>query len=317
MLNDLFGIQARGGCSCAGPYGHELLSIDSDTAAAHEALVQKGRSIYRPGWVRLGFNFFFSNESANYVISAVEFIARYAPVLMKLYSVDEKSGVWSVRQHLVENQPSMPAICLDALFTQARAIRPLRLTRSVAYCCQPLLDILARPAVPQLGHLPGLRHRAGPEPALRDPGRRFLMEQLDLLMQGFAGALTPINLLWVVVGCLLGTAVGVLPGLGSSMAVALLLPMTFALDPTAAFILFAGVYFGGLFGDSTMAILLNTPGQASAITSTFKGHRMAAATGTAGAGRRGHRRLRRRHDPAIPGGVPLADAGGAIATLAG
>ncbi|WP_040156106.1 tripartite tricarboxylate transporter permease [Mobilicoccus massiliensis] len=101
------------------------------------------------------------------------------------------------------------------------------------------------------------------------------MGPLDLLMQGFAGALTPINLLWVVVGCLLGTGVGVLPGLGSSMAVALLLPMTFALDPTAAFIMFSGVYFGGLFGDSTMAILMNTPGQASAIASTFEGHRMA------------------------------------------
>ena len=74
---------------------------------------------------------------------------------------------------------------------------------------------------------------------------------------------------------LLGTAVGVLPGLGSSMAVALLLPMTFALEPTAAFIMFSGVYFGGLFGDSTMAILMNTPGQASAIASTFEGHRMA------------------------------------------
>lgn len=103
------------------------------------------------------------------------------------------------------------------------------------------------------------------------------MEQISLLMVGFAGALTPMNLLWVIVGCLLGTAVGVLPGLGSSMAVALLLPMTFALDPTAAFILFAGVYFGGLFGDSTMAILLNTPGQASAIASTFEGHRMASS----------------------------------------
>ncbi|MBE1514870.1 tripartite tricarboxylate transporter permease TctA [Nesterenkonia halotolerans] len=101
------------------------------------------------------------------------------------------------------------------------------------------------------------------------------MESLSLLMEGFGGALTPINLLWVVVGCLLGTAVGVMPGLGSSMAVALLLPMTFALDPTAAFILFAGVYFGGLFGDSTMAILMNTPGQASAIASTFEGHKMA------------------------------------------
>lgn len=101
------------------------------------------------------------------------------------------------------------------------------------------------------------------------------MDILSLLMEGFAGALTPMNLLWVIVGCLLGTAVGVMPGLGSSMAVALLLPMTFALDPTAAFIMFSGVYFGGLFGDSTMAILMNTPGQASAIASTFEGHRMA------------------------------------------
>lgn len=101
------------------------------------------------------------------------------------------------------------------------------------------------------------------------------MEQLNLLMQGFADVLTPMNLLWVLVGCLLGTSVGVLPGLGSSMAVALLLPMTFTLDPTGAFIMFAGVYFGGLFGDSTMAILLNTPGQSSAIASTFEGHRMA------------------------------------------
>ena len=85
------------------------------------------------------------------------------------------------------------------------------------------------------------------------------MEQLELLMGGFANALTPINLLWVLIGALLGTAVGVVPGLGSAMAVALLLPVTFSLEPTAAFIMFAGVYFGGLFGDSTSGILLNTP----------------------------------------------------------
>ncbi|PPF38478.1 MULTISPECIES: tripartite tricarboxylate transporter permease [unclassified Pseudoclavibacter] len=103
------------------------------------------------------------------------------------------------------------------------------------------------------------------------------MDIINSLLGGFEGALTPINLMWVFIGCLLGTAVGVLPGLGSSMAVALLLPMTFALDPTGAFILFAGVYFGGLFGDSTMAILMNTPGSSSAIASTFEGHAMAKA----------------------------------------
>ncbi|MFD1718086.1 tripartite tricarboxylate transporter permease [Georgenia deserti] len=103
------------------------------------------------------------------------------------------------------------------------------------------------------------------------------MDALANLAEGFGHAITPVNLLWVLVGCLLGTAVGVLPGLGSAMAVALLLPMTFALEPTAAFIVFAGVYFGGLFGDSTTGILLNTPGQVSAIASTFEGHRMAKA----------------------------------------
>src|SRR5690625_424605 len=101
------------------------------------------------------------------------------------------------------------------------------------------------------------------------------MDALQSLFEGLAHALTPMNLLWVLVGCFLGTAVGVLPGLGSSMAVALLLPMTFALDPTGAFIMFAGVSFGGLFGDSTLAILMNTPCQGSAIASTFEGPRMA------------------------------------------
>ncbi len=101
------------------------------------------------------------------------------------------------------------------------------------------------------------------------------MDQLTHLMEGFAVAFTPQNLLFLVIGAILGTAVGVLPGLGSAMAVALLLPVTFSLDPTGAFIMFASIYFGGLFGDSTAGILLNTPGNSSAIATTFEGHRMA------------------------------------------
>ncbi|WP_460862843.1 tripartite tricarboxylate transporter permease [Nocardiopsis coralliicola] len=81
--------------------------------------------------------------------------------------------------------------------------------------------------------------------------------------------------MWAFVGVLLGTAVGVLPGMGSAMAVALLLPVTFRMDPTAAFILFAGVYYGGMFGGSTTSILLNTPGQSSSIATTYEGHKMA------------------------------------------
>ena len=101
------------------------------------------------------------------------------------------------------------------------------------------------------------------------------METLNNLMMGFGDAFSPMNLVYVLIGALLGTAVGVLPGMGSSMAVALLLPITFTLDPTAAFIMFAGVYFGGLFGDSTMAILVNTPGGSTAIATAFEGHKMA------------------------------------------
>lgn len=101
------------------------------------------------------------------------------------------------------------------------------------------------------------------------------MDQLQLLGEGLAAALTPVNLLFVLIGAILGTAVGVLPGLGSSMAVAIMLPLTFSMEPTGALIMFAGVYFGGLFGDSISGILLNTPGNSSAIASTFEGHKMA------------------------------------------
>ncbi|MFT4088783.1 MAG: tripartite tricarboxylate transporter permease, partial [Gordonia sp. (in: high G+C Gram-positive bacteria)] len=101
------------------------------------------------------------------------------------------------------------------------------------------------------------------------------MDSITGLLGGFADVLTPVNLLYVLVGALIGTAVGVLPGLGSAMAVALLLPITFTLDPLAALVMFAGIYFGGLFGDSITGILMNTPGNSTAIAGSIEGHRMA------------------------------------------
>ncbi len=88
------------------------------------------------------------------------------------------------------------------------------------------------------------------------------MNALNSLMDGFGTALTPLNLLWAALGVLLGTAIGVLPGIGPAMAVALLLPVTYGLDPVAAFIMFAGIYYGAMFGGSTTSILLNTPARA-------------------------------------------------------
>ncbi len=103
------------------------------------------------------------------------------------------------------------------------------------------------------------------------------METLGALADGFAVALTPLNLLWSFVGVTLGTAVGVLPGIGPALTVALLLPATYALDPIGAFIMFAGIYYGGMYGGSTTAILLNTPGESSNIVTSIDGHAMARA----------------------------------------
>src|SRR5215210_3618627 len=100
------------------------------------------------------------------------------------------------------------------------------------------------------------------------------MNAFNSLMDGFATALTPMNLLWAAIGVLLGTAIGVLPGIGPAMAVALMLPVTYALEPTGAFIMFAGIYFGGMFGGSTTSILLNTPGESAAVVTAMEGHPM-------------------------------------------
>ncbi|SDJ94539.1 tripartite tricarboxylate transporter permease [Streptomyces indicus] len=101
------------------------------------------------------------------------------------------------------------------------------------------------------------------------------MNALNSLMDGFGTALTPINLLWAAIGVLLGTAIGVLPGIGPAMAVALLLPVTYGLDPTGAFIMFAGIYYGAMFGGSTTSILLNTPGESAAVVAAIEGNPMA------------------------------------------
>jgi putative tricarboxylic transport membrane protein len=108
------------------------------------------------------------------------------------------------------------------------------------------------------------------------------MDTFASLMQGFAVALTPVNLLFALIGTFLGTAIGVLPGLGPALTIALLLPITFKVDPTGAFILFAGIYYGAMYGGSTTSILLNTPGESATIVTALEGNRM-AKRGRAGA----------------------------------
>ena len=98
---------------------------------------------------------------------------------------------------------------------------------------------------------------------------------LTPLLDGFATAATPMNLLYATIGVVLGTAVGVLPGIGPAMTIALLLPVTYTLEPTGALIMFAGVYYGGMYGGSTTSILLNTPGESSSVVTAVEGNLMA------------------------------------------
>src|SRR6478735_5393903 len=103
------------------------------------------------------------------------------------------------------------------------------------------------------------------------------MDTFALLAQGFLVALEPINLFYALVGVTLGTAVGVLPGIGPALTVALLLPVTYKLDPAGSLIMFAGIYYGGMYGGSTTSILLNTPGESASIVTALEGNKMARA----------------------------------------
>jgi putative tricarboxylic transport membrane protein len=108
------------------------------------------------------------------------------------------------------------------------------------------------------------------------------MDVISSLFEGFAVALTPYNLLWCFIGVFLGTVVGVLPGLGPAATIAMLLPLTFQMNPTSAVIMLAGIYYGAKYGGSTTSILLNVPGESASVVTCLDGYQM-ARRGRAGA----------------------------------
>ncbi|WP_306575341.1 tripartite tricarboxylate transporter permease [Oligella urethralis] len=101
------------------------------------------------------------------------------------------------------------------------------------------------------------------------------METINLLLQGFGVAFQPMNLVWALVGSMLGTAIGILPGIGPALTIALLLPVTISVGPVSAFIMFAGVFYGAMYGGSTTSILINTPGEAGSMMTALEGNKMA------------------------------------------
>lgn len=110
LLNDLFGIQARGGCSCAGPYGHRLLGIDESTSRVFEREVAKGCDGIKPGWVRVNFNYFISEAVFDYILKAVQLVADEGWKLLPHYQFNPRTGAWRHRQ----GRPD-PALCLKDL----------------------------------------------------------------------------------------------------------------------------------------------------------------------------------------------------------
>jgi putative tricarboxylic transport membrane protein len=95
------------------------------------------------------------------------------------------------------------------------------------------------------------------------------------ILHGFVVVFTPQNLLFMTIGVLVGTAIGVLPGIGPSLTISLLLPVTFGLDPIAAFVMFGGIFYGAMYGGSTTSILVNTPGESSSVVTAIDGFQMA------------------------------------------
>jgi selenocysteine lyase/cysteine desulfurase len=121
VLNDLFGIQARGGCSCAGPYGHRLLGIDLETSARFEEVIATGCEVIKPGWVRVNFNYFISEEEFEFILESVHLVADQAWRLLPSYTYEIETAIWRHRDGL----PGPPASLGDLDFAGGPMEPPL------------------------------------------------------------------------------------------------------------------------------------------------------------------------------------------------
>ncbi|MGF1668525.1 MAG: aminotransferase class V-fold PLP-dependent enzyme [Acidimicrobiia bacterium] len=118
LLNDLFGIQARGGCSCAGPYGHRLLGIDEETSRLIDEASAAGCELIKPGWVRVNFNYFISEEEFTFIIDAVDLIAREGWRLLPDYVFEPGSAMWIHR----DGTPEPPMSLSEVTFSPVGAV---------------------------------------------------------------------------------------------------------------------------------------------------------------------------------------------------
>ncbi len=116
LLNDLFGIQSRAGCSCAGPYGHNLLGIDDETSLRFRKVVLDGLQGIKPGWVRLNLHFTFTPKDVDFLVRTIEFAARYGHLFLRRYAFDFRTGEWRFRGF----EDPKPRLALDSSFAGLR-----------------------------------------------------------------------------------------------------------------------------------------------------------------------------------------------------
>ncbi len=114
LLNDLLGIQARGGCACAGPYGHRLLGIDADTARGFYEEIGRGCEGIKPGWIRVNFNYFISEETFKFILDGVDLVAREGWKLLDQYDFEIGTGLWRHATNQVEPPLSLHDLRLTA-----------------------------------------------------------------------------------------------------------------------------------------------------------------------------------------------------------
>ncbi|MGB0114791.1 MAG: aminotransferase class V-fold PLP-dependent enzyme [Ilumatobacteraceae bacterium] len=135
LLNDIFGIQSRGGCSCAGPYGHRLLGIDLDRSHAFQREITRGCEGIKPGWVRVNFNYFIDEATFSYIVDAVQQIASDGAALLREYRFEPDSGLWSHRVGSCGPSMSLDEISYDdgqMTFENRRRTESIDLERHLA-----------------------------------------------------------------------------------------------------------------------------------------------------------------------------------------
>ena len=124
LLNDLFGIQARGGCSCAGPYGHELLGLTRQRSEALAAGVQRGFGCLRPGWVRFNLHWLCDDREVDYILNAMALVAQWGVKLLASYTLDLQSGLWQHR-----DAPATPPLRLDVFADSVLTPEPVTIAK--------------------------------------------------------------------------------------------------------------------------------------------------------------------------------------------